>query len=153
MRPLSRSGDFWSGLALAGLGTFILFQARGWAYVSEEGPGPGFFPMWYGTAMLVLSLLLVAGAVFKRPAGDGRIAWPEVSRALTCWAAFVACVAIMGSVGFIASFALLTWFMATVMAKQPQRVALPLAIGGALGFYLLFSWALDVALPMGTLFS
>ena len=153
MRPLSRSGDFWSGLALAALGTYIVASARAWPYVTEEGPGPGFFPMWYGTAMVILSLLLVAGAVFKRPADNGGIAWPEVSRAFTCWAAFVVAIAIMGLAGFMVSFALLTWFMVTVLARQPQRVALPIAIGGAVGFYVLFSWALDVALPTGRLFS
>src|SRR3954468_10129590 len=121
--------------------------------MTEEGPGPGFFPLWYGSAMVVLSLLLVAGAVLKRPADDGRIAWDEVLRALTCWVAFVVAVAIMGFLGFMVSFALLTWFMVTIMARQPQRVALPLSIGGAVGFYLLFAWALDVSLPMGRLFS
>jgi putative tricarboxylic transport membrane protein len=142
MRGLSRNGDFWSGLALAALGTFILVQARAWPYITEEGPGPGFFPMWYGSAMVVLSLLLVAGAVLKRRPDSGGIVWPEVRRALTCWVAFVVSVAVMGALGFMVSFALLTWFM-----------ALPIAIGGALGFYVLFSWALDVALPMGRLFS
>ena len=153
MRPLTRSGDFWSGLVLAALGTYIVASARTWPYTTEEGPGPGFFPMWYGTAMIVLSLLLVAGTVLKRQAGPGGVVWPEVSRALTCWAAFVVAVAVMGVLGFMVSVALLTWFIVTVMARRPQRVALPLAIGGALGFYVLFSWALDVALPMGRIFS
>jgi hypothetical protein len=30
MGPRSRSGDLWSGLALAGLGAYILFAARRW---------------------------------------------------------------------------------------------------------------------------
>ena len=153
MRPLTRSGDFWSGLALAALGAYIVVQARSWDYMTEEGPGPGFFPLWYGSAMVVLSLLLVAGAVLKRPAGDGRIQWDEVSRAMLCWAAFVACIALMGYVGFVAAFGLLTWFMVAVMGRQPQRRAIPIAVGFALGFYALFTWALDVGLPMGRLFS
>jgi len=152
-QPLARSGDFWSGLALAALGTYIVAEARGWAYTSDEGPGPGFFPMWYGSAMIVLSLLLVAGAVLKRPADDGGVAWEEVRRAMLCWAGFVGSIIAMNFAGFIVGFALLTWFMVTVMAKQSQRIALPLAIGGALGFWALFSWALDVGLPAGRLFS
>lgn len=152
-QPLARSGDFWSGLVLAALGAYIVSQARGWAYMSDEGPGPGFFPLWYGSAMIALSLLLVAGAVLKRPAAGGAIAWPEVRRALLCWAGFVAAIALMDFVGFIVAFAALTWFMVTVMARKPQRIALPLAFGGALGFWALFSRALDVALPAGRLFS
>ncbi len=73
-------------------------------------------------------------------------------RALTCWVAFVACIALMPLAGFVISFALLTWFIVAVMARQPQRVALPLAIGGALGFYALFELALDLSLPKGMFF-
>ena len=151
-RPLSRSGDFWSGLALAGLGAYIVGQALGWTYMSEEGPGPGFFPLWYGGAMIVLSLLLVAGAVLKRPADKVPIAWVEVRRAMLCWAAFVVCIALMRFLGFMVAFALLAWFMVAVMAGKPLKVSLPLAIGGAVGFWLLFDKALDVSLPPGLLF-
>jgi putative tricarboxylic transport membrane protein len=55
-------------------------------------------------------------------------------------------------VGFVVAFALLTWFIIAVMARRPQRVALSIAIGGALLFYALFEWALEVSLPRGMLF-
>jgi putative tricarboxylic transport membrane protein len=58
----------------------------------------------------------------------------------------------MNVLGFATSFALLTWFIVAVMARQPQRIALPVAIGGALVFYALFEWALDLGLPKGMLF-
>ena len=153
MYAFARRGDFWSGLALAALGAYILSQAWGWVYKGEDGPGPGFFPMWYGGAMVVLSLLLVAGTILKRPAGESRApSWPELRRALTCWAAFVACVALMPFAGFMVAFALLTWFIVAVMARRPQKVALPVAIGGAILFYLVFDVALDVTLPHGAWF-
>jgi hypothetical protein len=38
------------------------------------------------------------------------------------------------------------------MARRPQKVAIPVAIGGALLFYVLFDLALDVSLPKGMLF-
>jgi putative tricarboxylic transport membrane protein len=154
MGSLARSGDFWSGLALAALGTYIVGEARRWVYMGEDGPGAGFFPLWYGSAMIVLSLLLVAGTVLKR--GPARASeafrWNDLGRAMACWAAFVACVALMKLVGFVVAFALLTWFIIAVMARRPQRVALPVAIGGALVFYALFEMALDVSLPKGILF-
>ena len=59
------TGDFWSGLVLAALGGYIARGRGSWVYLGEDGPGPGFFPIWYGGAMLALSLLLVAGAVLK----------------------------------------------------------------------------------------
>jgi putative tricarboxylic transport membrane protein len=151
MKPFLRSGDFWSGLALAALGTYILVEAHRWEYMGEDGPGAGFFPMWYGGVMVVLSLVLVAGAVLK-PSPRSEVRWKDVSRALTCWVAFVVCVALMPLAGFVVSFALLTWFITQVMCGERMRVALPVAVGGALGFYALFELALDLSLPRGLLF-
>ena len=154
MAPLARSGDFWSGLALAGLGAWIVSQAAGWTYMGEDGPGAGFFPLWYGGIMIALSLALVAGTVLKRRniRTPEAFRWNDLGRALAAWAAFVACIALMNVLGFAVAFALLAWFIIAVMARRPQRVALPIAIGGALVFYALFTLALDVALPKGMLF-
>ena len=152
MPYFARSGDFWSGLVLAALGAYIVVSARGWDYMGEDGPGPGFFPLWYGAAMIVLSLLLVAGAVVRRRAAAAPPRMADLGRALLCWAAFVACIALMRVTGFAVAFALLTWFVIAVMARRPQRVALPIAIGGAAAFHAIFAWALDVPLPPGILF-
>jgi putative tricarboxylic transport membrane protein len=153
LKPFARSGDFWSGIALAALGAYIVGQAWRWDYMTEEGPGPGFFPLWYGSLMVVLSLALVARTVLRKPPGaQAPVRWDDVRRALLCWVAFVVCIALMPLAGFVISFALLTWFIVAVMARQPQRIALPLAIGGALFFYALFDLGLDLTLPHGLLF-
>ena len=151
MKPFARSGDFWSGLALCALGTYIVATAHGWNYMSEEGPGPGFFPTWYGGVMLVLSLLLVLGAVLK-PRQATPVAWKDISRAMIAWVAFVACVALMPLVGFVISFALLTAFVVKVMCGEKLRTAIMVAVAGSLGFYVLFEIALDLTLPHGMLF-
>jgi putative tricarboxylic transport membrane protein len=151
MRPVLRSGDFWSGLALAALGAYIIASARGWAYMTEEGPGAGFFPMWYGGVMLVLSLLLVLASVLK-PRQHAQVAWKDVSRAMVAWAAFVACVALMPYLGFAISFALLTAFIVKVMCGEKLRTAIVVAVVGAAGFYAIFDWALDLSLPRGLIF-
>jgi putative tricarboxylic transport membrane protein len=154
VKAFARGGDFWSGLALAGLGAYILGQAGSWVYLGEDGPGAGFFPMWYGGAMVVLSLALVAGTFFRKPAQGEPEAyrWGDLGRAMTCWAAFVASIALMPLLGFTVSFALLIWFIVTVMARRPQRIALPVSIGGALLFYAIFALALDLSLPKGLAF-
>ena len=149
MNGFLRKGDFWSGLALACFGSFVVAQARLWVYMGDDGPGPGFFPMWYGSAMIVLSLLLVAGAVLKPGARGAPPHWSDLRRALLCWLAFVACIALLKPLGFVLAFALLTWFIVAVMYGQPHRIALPLALGGAVLFQALFGWALDIQLPAG----
>jgi putative tricarboxylic transport membrane protein len=152
--PIARNRDVWSGLALAALGTYIVAAARGWTYLGEDGPGPGFFPLWYGSLMVVLSLVLVATAVLRRAPAQAHDAtrWNEVRRAFACWAGFVASIALMPWLGFFISYALLTWFLVAVLAARPQRVAIPLALGGAIVFYAIFQWGLDLSLPRGALF-
>jgi len=151
VKPFLRSGDFWSGLVLAALGAYIVASARGWTYMSDEGPGAGFFPMWYGGVMVVLSLALVLGAVLK-PQRRPDVAWKDVGRAMTSWVAFVACVAAMPYLGFVTSFALLTFFIVKVMCGERVRNAILVAVIGAAGFYAIFDWALDLSLPHSMFF-
>jgi putative tricarboxylic transport membrane protein len=136
-----RSPDFWSGLVLAALGAYIVVRARGWDYMTPEGPGPGFFPLWYGIAILGLALYLVAVP------GLARADWRGSGRAFATWAAIAACVAALKWLGFVVSFAVLTFFMVAVMYRKRVRTAAVVAIGVAAAFYVIFPVALGVALP------
>jgi len=80
-----KSGDLWSGVALAALGLYIIFQARQWEYLSSDGPGAGFFPLWYGLAILGLSLLLVVSHFRQRPGRGNAIDWTRLGRAFSTW--------------------------------------------------------------------
>jgi len=154
MNAFVRKGDFWSGLAMAALGAYVVSQALRWDYMGEDGPGAGFFPLWYGGLMIVLSLLLVLGAVLKSDpsAADRRINWAELRRVSACWVAFVACIALLQPLGFILSFGLMTWFLVSVLFREPQKIAIPTAVISPLGFYAVFVWALGISLPTGALF-
>ncbi len=144
--------DIVSGAVLAALGVYIISEARGWDYLSPEGPGPGFFPLWYGVAMLVLSLLLVAQTCMTAPAAQGKpVKWREIGRVCLVWAAFVVCVASLKYLGFVLGFGLFVLFLVAGMYRRPWKVALAVAVGSAAGFYLLFSVGLNVRLPAGLL--
>lgn len=125
--------------------------ARGWEYLGPDGPGPGFFPLWYGVAMIALGLLLTGmswaqrGREPKQQAAD----WRASGRVITAWAAFAVCVGLLNVVGFLTAFALFTLFVVAVMYRRPVVPALAVAVGGALVFYLLFPVALNVSLPTG----
>ena len=135
-----RRPDFWSGLVLAALGGTIVYTARGWEYLGQDGPGPGFFPLWYGIAMLALSAVLVF-------AGRQEVGWKGAGRAFATWAAFAVSVAGLKLVGFFISFALLTFFVVAVMYRRPPVVAALVALGLAAGFWIVFPLALGVPLP------
>jgi putative tricarboxylic transport membrane protein len=141
MRALS--ADFWSGLALGGLGAYIIVAASGWEYLGQDGPGPGFFPLWYGIAIGALSLLLVFGSLKRQTSVD----WADAPRALATWAAFAAMCAAFKLIGLLPAFALLTFFIVAVMYRRPLAVAATVSVALAAGFYVLFPLALGVKLP------
>ena len=139
------NGDFWSGLALGGLGAYIIFEAVGWEYLGPDGPGPGFFPLWYGIAMAALSFALVVSSLVR--AQPEATDWSGVGRALAAWVALAAAVAALKLVGFVVAFAALAFFMVAVMYRRPLRTAAIVAAAVTAGFYLVFPLALGVKLP------
>jgi len=149
-KNLLRNGDVISGALLAALGVYVFMQARTWEYSGADGPGPGFFPWWYGILIVALSLLLIAKAVIKSGSEErGSIDWRATGRALATWSAFVVAIALMGWLGFLLSFALLTFFIVAVIFRRPLATAGMTAVGASLGFYLVFPVALSLPLPTG----
>jgi len=147
-------GDLASGAVLAALGVYIVVQARRWEYLGPDGPGPGFFPVWYGVVMIALALVLMATSAARRataPTPRATAKLREIGRALAAWGALAVCVGLLKVLGFLLAFALLAFFMTAVMYRRPILPALAVAVGSALGFYLLFPLALGVALPTGLL--
>jgi putative tricarboxylic transport membrane protein len=145
------SGDLWSGVALALLGVYIVVQATQWEYVGPDGPGPGFFPLWYGIAMLALAVLLVASHVRRALVRRSPIDRRRVARALSTWLALAVSVALFNALGFVVGFALLTYFIVAVMYRRSLKAAALVALASGAGFYLVFELALGVALPVGIL--
>jgi hypothetical protein len=98
--------------------------------------------------MVVLSLSLIAITVANQAKAEAPD-WPAVRRALTTWSAFAICAVLMSWLGFMIAFALLTFFMITYVFRQPPLMAAVAAVVAAVGFYLMFPFALSVALPTG----
>lgn len=150
MEESDKSSDLWAGLALAALGAYIVVQAARWEYTGPDGPGPGFFPLWYGIAIVILSLVLVAGGVRTRlKAARAPFPWQRARRAMLVWLAFAVSVALSSVLGFTLSFGLLCFFIVAAMYRRPLKVAAAVAVASALGFYLVFPLALGVSLPVG----
>ena len=146
-----KSGDLWSGVVLAALGLTIIVQAWQWEYLGPDGPGAGFFPLWYGIAILGLSVVLIVSTL-RRGSGRGNpIDWARLVRAFSTWLALAVSVALFKPLGFVISFALLTYFIVAAMYRRPLATAALVAVASAAGFYLVFDRALGVSLPAGVL--
>jgi len=58
-------------------------------------------------------------------------------------------VALLGRIGFLLSFVVLTIFLVVVLDRRPALFAVGIGIGLAVAFQLVFVVALDVSLPKG----
>lgn len=147
-----KTGDIVSGAALAGLGVYIIVEARGWEYLGSDGPGPGFFPLWYGLGLVALSVLLLATSLMQAAGAPAKaVNWREVGRALSAWAGLALCVGFLKFLGFLLAFGLFCFFLVAVMYRRSLGTAAAVSVGTAVGFYLLFGFALNVDLPVGKL--
>jgi putative tricarboxylic transport membrane protein len=141
----ARNADLLSGLALGGLGAYIVLQSSRWEYLGADGPGPGFFPVWYGIAMVALSLALVFFSITRE--NPDRIDWSGAGRAFATWGALAVAVALLKVAGFLVCFAALTFFIVAVMYRRPLATAAIVAAAAAAGFYVVFPLGLGVKLP------
>jgi putative tricarboxylic transport membrane protein len=150
---LLKNGDVVSGAVLAALGVYVVLEARQWEYLGPDGPGPGFFPLWYGIGLVALSIVLIAMHVRRAPAPQAAAAdgAARKGRALAAWLGLVACVALLKPLGFLISFALFSLFLVRFLYGQSLAKSVAVAAGGSLGFYLIFDLALNVSLPSGVL--
>ena len=148
----SNRGDIVSSVVVALAGVYIIWQASRWEYMNPAGPGPGFFPLWYGIVITGLALMLLVMRLRARlpelPAVTG---WEEIGRALLAWGGFAASIAVMGWVGFVAAFGALTFFVVWGMYRRSLVEAMVIAPLLAFAFHLVFSVLLQVELPTGLL--
>ena len=52
-------GNLISAACLAAFGVYVISVAAKLAYVSEVGPGPGFFPLWLGIGLVLFAVCLI----------------------------------------------------------------------------------------------
>ena len=88
-----------ASLLLIAMGASVAWEAWDWPYMTKDGPGPGFFPLWIGVLLVVLSVMLLA--MQARDAAGGKPApktdWTGTGPALLGWGALVAAAARNGS--------------------------------------------------------
>jgi len=137
--------------ALVALGAFIVAHASGWVYMTKDGPGPGFFPLWSGICIVALAAGLLTTQLLKAHAGGAVPAtdWKGSSRVFMGWTALMISIALLKPAGFTASFLLLTLFLVVVIFRRRFVVALAVGAGAAAGFWLVFVKLLKVQLPAG----
>ena len=147
---LRDKGNFMAAACLAVFGIYVISVAAKLAYVSEVGPGPGFFPLWLGIGLVLFAFGLMFASLSKSGAkAKVDSSWKGSRRALAGWSALMVAIALLGTIGFALTFVVLTIFLIVALDRRPVLLAVGVAIGLALAFQLIFVVALDVSLPKG----
>ena len=143
-------GDLWSGLSLLAFAAYLILQSRGLEYYYEHGPGPGFFPFWTALGLFFCAAALVGVTLTRRERiKSDALQEVDARRALGTWVGLVVMIGLVEFVGFFLSFAVFTLLVVVVLDRQPFARSGTLALGSALGFYLIFVYAFGLRLPVG----
>lgn len=142
-------GNLTAGIVLGGFGLYVISVAVRLPYVSDVGPGPGFFPLWLGIGLVLFAFTLIFTSIASLRQGPTKEteAWRLMARSLSGWLALMIAIALLGSIGFVASFIILTIFLIVALERRPALLALGVGVGLAVAFHLIFVVALDVSLP------
>lgn len=149
-KALNKSELVAAGLLIA-LGVMIVRNAARWVYITPDGPGPGFFPLWIGYAIIALAAVVMLRHVYEvyRQQPFARTSWGGSLRVLLGWAGLAGSIVLLKPAGFVVSFLLLTMFLVMVIYQRSFIAALSVGLGSAAGFWLLFVKLLQVQLPRG----
>jgi putative tricarboxylic transport membrane protein len=142
-------GNVIAGGVLAAFGGYVIWVGAKLPYVSDVGPGPGFFPLWLGIGLVLFSFALMIPAWKQLRVGIRREAhsWNPVGRAMAGWLAVMIAIALLGRLGFALTFVGLTVFLLLALDRRQPLLAATVGVGLAVIFHLLFVVALDVSLP------
>jgi putative tricarboxylic transport membrane protein len=138
---------------LIALGVYVAWEAWEWPYMTKDGPGPGFFPLWIGALLIALSVLLIALQVADAGAGRPveRTKWAGTRYVLIGWAALMAAAGLLEPAGFVVSYTLLCAFLIRVVFQQSWFATLAVSLVSAGAFWYLFVQVLKLRLPAGPL--
>ena len=142
-------GNLIASAVLAAFGLYIIWVAAKLPYVSDVGPGPGFFPIWLGIGMMLFASGLMFLS-FRAAAGatESEVkSWPLLLRPFAGWLALMVAIALLGKIGFVLTFILLTFFLIVALERRPILLAAGVGVGLAVIFHLIFVVGLDVSLP------
>lgn len=138
----------------AALSVVVVVASWKLEYYSSIGPGPGFFPVWLGAVMAVLSVVWLVQVSRKGPEGSARSFLPPREALLrigSIIAALAAMSLLMDMFGFQLSMFAFLGFLLFVLGGQRWWVTGLTAVVGSAGIFYVFVHYLDLPLPTASI--
>jgi putative tricarboxylic transport membrane protein len=142
------------------LGLFVIKGATSLIYMTDIGPGPGFFPLWLGVLITSLGSILILQNTFSKKNSDTTInesdgpLWPGVAGAIRVGIVIFALLSVtflITRIGFVMSMFILISTLLYTLGKQKVSTTLIVAFSGSFGVYFIFTKFLYVELPKATI--
>lgn len=134
------------------LSVVLLSLAAGFYSAGMAYPDTTFlFPSYLAPLLGILSLLLGFGALRRREPGQKLINWSSSRGPILLVLLTGAFILILPYLGFMPSCFLLSSSIFIALGYPDKKVALVVAVAASVGIYLIFHTALDVSLPVGSL--
>ncbi len=133
-------------------GLLIIWESRRLQYGSESGPGPGFFPFWLGSVIVLTAFLSLYKSgkperekVDKDPFFSG---WQQARKPVLVLAAFSALIILVRFTGFYIGSALFIGLIVGIVERRSWTTVAAVTILSLVGFYYVFDRLLQVQLPV-----
>jgi putative tricarboxylic transport membrane protein len=142
-----------ASVSFLALGIFIVFEGHRLKYYTDIGPGPGFYPVWVGGLIALLSVIWLGEVSFRpvEPMPDDFI--PRRDRALHVLATLAALVLYTAGMTLF-GFRLTTLAFLVFLLRGLGRVSIAwtaiIALAGSWGVYYAFK-QLEVFLPVASI--
>jgi putative tricarboxylic transport membrane protein len=149
-----RRADQIAGVILLVFSAVVMEGGRRMPPSSTFGPGAGFLPICLGAVMAVLSILLLVNASRQPKDGAGRSPFPGRKAMLAIVAtvgAMAAFILLLETLGFLLATTLLTAFLLGGVERERWLTTSLVAVGNAVGLYIVFQVLLGVSLPKNLL--
>lgn len=136
------------------LGGFILWDASHFRYLTAIGPGPGFFPVWVGGFLVVLS----AGLFIQASTSEATFADEEfvpdrdgIRRVLSTLVALVLFVWALERIGYSPTAFAFSFVLLIIFGRTRIVISLALSVLVSVVLFYIFNHLLGVRLPSSPL--
>ena len=138
-------------LIVAGVSLFLVFSGLGYGFWDGEKPGPGFFPICVGLALLALALLWLMQSLRRRIVREDDSSLPDRKghmNIVLSTAIVIAFGLIVQVIGFAIPFAFALGILFRVVARRRWLFTIVTSLVTTIAVALLFRMALGVPLPL-----
>lgn len=166
MNPTAETATRGAATFFGSVGIYCVYVGSTHEYYDLMGPGPGFFPIWIGALLTVLSARLLVASMLAARAGAGGITTGAVTGSgrahgtgpffpsrQAVWrisgmsAALAVALALLDVFGFRLTIFAFTFFAPRILEPQPPLRSVLVALFCGFGIAYAFEFWLNVRLP------